>query len=341
MMLKRWSTVWALLLVIAVLSACGKQANEGSASSASSPAASAVASPSASASATSSEAAATGSASASAGGTVQHVDPNSKIASMSIHMTNNLLALGIKPAGSAIGGGVGDFLPHVADMLQGTVKLGVVGESDMEAVLALKPDYIFIEEQFGGQDRAKFEKIAPVVSMDLDKGTWREQLKEVAEVVGRQAEADAFVQAYEEKTQKVRGLIAAELGDQATAMAIRVSAKELRVMGTARPVGPIMFDDLKLAPAKGVEDIPADKPYEVISKEVLPDFDADAIFLIVNNDDNAKKAYDELAKNPLWKNLKAVKNGHVYTLDGQRWLDYSAMGQSMAMDDAEQLFTKK
>lgn len=32
------------------------------------------------------------------------VDPDSVIASMSIHMTNNLLALGIKPAGSAIGG---------------------------------------------------------------------------------------------------------------------------------------------------------------------------------------------------------------------------------------------
>ncbi|MNC15356.1 putative siderophore-binding lipoprotein YfiY precursor [compost metagenome] len=255
-------------------------------------------------------------------------------------MTNNLLALGIKPAGSAIGGGVGDFLPHVADLLQGSAKLGVVTEPDMEAVLALKPEYIFIEEQFGGADRAKMEKIAPVVSMDLDEGTWREQLLRVAKVVGKVPEAEAFNKAYEQKADRVRKLIKEKLGEGATAMAIRVSAKEMRVQSTARPVGPIMFDDLKLLPAKGVGDIPATEPYAVISKEVLPDFNADVIFLIVNSDDNAKKAFAELEKNPVWTNLKAVKNKHVYALDGQKWLDYSSMGQSMAMDDMEQLLSK-
>jgi iron complex transport system substrate-binding protein len=256
---------------------------------------------------------------------------------MSIHMTNNLLALGIKPAGSVIGGGVGDFLPHVKDRLQGTVKLGVVTDPDMEAVIALKPDDIFIEEQFGGQDRAKLEKIAPIVSMDLDKGTWRDQLKQLAEVVGRTQEADDFVKAYDEKTIEVRKLISDELGDQAKVMAIRVSAKEIRVMSTSRPMGPIMFDDLQLTPANGVEKIADGEPFEVISKEVLPDFDADAIFLIVNDDDNARKVYGELEKNPLWQDLKAVKNHHVYALDGQKWLDYSALGQSMALDNMEQL----
>ncbi|OZB90510.1 ABC transporter substrate-binding protein [Paenibacillus sp. XY044] len=311
--------VWAMVLLIGVLSACGAKTSEEKGAAPSSGAASQQ---------------------AASDESVQHVDPNAKIASMSIHMTNNLLALGIKPAGSAIGGGVGDFLPHVKDMLQGTVKLGVVGESDMEAVLALEPDYIFIEEQFGGQDRAKLEKIAPVVSMDLDQGTWRDQLKQVASVVGKDQEADKFIQEYDEKTQRVRKLISDELGEKAKAMAIRVSAKEIRVMSTSRPVGPIMFQDLQLTPANGVEKIADGKPYEVISKEVLPDFDADAIFLIVNDDGNAKKAYSELEKNPLWKGLKAVKNNHVYILDGQKWLDYSSLGQSMAMDDAEQLFSK-
>jgi ABC-type Fe3+-hydroxamate transport system, periplasmic component len=311
-MKRKLSLVWVLALIITILSACGGQAKSDS---------------------TSEEPA--------AAGDVQQVDPNAKIASMSIHMTNNLLALGIKPAGSAIGGGVGDFLPHVKDMLQGTVKLGVVTEPDIEAVLALKPDYIFIEEQFGGQDRAKLEKIAPIVSMDLDKGTWRDQLKQVAAVVGKSKEADEFVKAYDEKTERVRKLISDELGSSAKVMAIRVSAKELRVMSTSRPVGPIMFEDLQLTPANGVEKIADGEPYEVISKEVLPDFDADAIFLIVNDDDNAKKAFNELEKNPLWENLKAVKNNHVYTLDGQKWLDYSSLGQSMAMDDMEQLLTKK
>ncbi|AVV58793.1 iron-hydroxamate ABC transporter substrate-binding protein [Paenibacillus glucanolyticus] len=323
-MMKKWCGTLAIILCIGILSACGGQASEAVNTSASS-----------------SSAQETGdSGKAGEKDSVTQVDPNAKIASMSIHMTNNLLALGIKPAGSAIGGGVGDFLPHVAHLLEGSAKLGVVGDSDMEAVLGLKPDYIFIDEHFGGEERSKLEKIAPVVSTNLDEGTWRDHLKRVAAVVGRDKEAEAFIKEYEEKADRVSKLIASELGEGATAMAIRVSAKEIRVQSAGRPVGPIMFQDLKLKPANGVEKISASEPYAVISKEVLPDFDADAIFLIVNNDDNAKKVYAELENNPLWKNLKAVKNNHVYTLDGQKWLDYSSLGQSMAMDDAEQLFTK-
>jgi iron complex transport system substrate-binding protein len=263
------------------------------------------------------------------------------IASMSIHMTNNLLALGIKPAGSAIGGGVGDFLPHVKHLLEGSVKLGVVGDSDMEAVLTLKPDYIFIDDHFGGDERAKLEKIAPVVSTNLDEGTWRDHLKRVAEVVGREKEAEKFIQEYEAKSEKARKMLADELGKDATAMAVRISAKEMRVMSTARPLGPIMFQDLQLKPAKGVADISKNEPFAVISKEVLPDYDADAIFLIVNDDNNAKKVFSELEKNPLWTNLKAVKNKHVYALDGQKWLDYSSLGHSMAIDNMLELLSKK
>lgn len=269
------------------------------------------------------------------------VDPNSVIASMSIHMTNNLLALGIKPAGSAIGGGVGDFLPHVADLLAGSAKLGVVTSPDMEAVLTLQPDYIFTDSHFGGEFLEKLEKIAPVVSTNLDEGTWRDHLLQTASYVGREQIAEQFIADYEEKTARVKGLITAELGEGAKVMAVRVSAKEMRVMSMERPMGPIMFQDLKLNPIDGLAEMTGKEPFAVISKEVLPDLDADAIFLIVNNDADAKKSFDELAKNPVWSNLKAVKNNHLYVLDGQKWLDYSSLGQDMAMDDAERLFTKQ
>lgn len=78
-----------------------------------------------------------------AGSAQTTISADSRIASMSIHLTNNLLALGITPAGSVIGGDVKDFLPHVKDRLQTTRKLGVVTDPDMEAVLELQPDHIF------------------------------------------------------------------------------------------------------------------------------------------------------------------------------------------------------
>lgn len=211
----------------------------------------------------------------------------------------------------------------------------------MEAILALEPDYIFTDAHFGAESLDTLEKIAPVISTDIDEGTWRDHLLETASYVGREQVAEQFIEAYEEKAERVKSFIHDELGEEAKVMAIRVSAKEMRVMSMNRPMGPIMFDDLGLTPIDGLEEMTGDEPFAVISKEVLPDLGADAIFLIVNNDDDAKRSFDELAKNPVWNNLEAVKNNHVYTLDGQTWLDYSALGQDMALDDAEKLFTEQ
>ena len=87
-----------------------------------------------------------------------------------------------------------------------------------------------------------------------------------------------------------------ELGKNAKVMAIRVNAKELRVFSTRRPMGPILFDDLKLKPADGIKEMNTSRPYEVISQEVLPDYNADAIFVVVNRDDKSQQAYKELQK---------------------------------------------
>ncbi|WP_046215857.1 ABC transporter substrate-binding protein [Paenibacillus wulumuqiensis] len=272
-------------------------------------------------------------------GVITH-DASARVASMSIHITNNLLALGIKPVGSVVGGDVKDFLPHVADQLQGTTRLGAVADPDMEALLALQPDVIYIDKEYSGKDLAKFEAIAPTIVINMDQGTWQDHLKQIAEHVGRTQQADEFIQTYEAKAAKVSEMIHAKLGADAKVMAIRATAKELRVMSTGRPLGPIMYNDLKLQPADGVADIAADEPFSVISKEVLPDYHADAIFVIISKGSEAQATFDALESNPVWQNLKAVKEKHVYMLDGQKWLDYSSLGHSMALDDAEQLFAK-
>ncbi|AET59141.1 iron compound ABC transporter substrate-binding protein [Paenibacillus terrae HPL-003] len=267
----------------------------------------------------------------------QTVSADSRIASMSIHLTNNLLALGITPAGSVIGGDVKDFLPHVKDRLQNTRKLGVVTDPDMEDVLDLQPDHIFLDKKYSGTDVAKYEKIAPTEVFDLDEGTWRDQLKKIAVMVKHEAQADAFLKDYDAQQERVKKLIHQKIGD-GTVMAIRVTAKEVRVMGMKRPVGPLLYQDLGLKPAKGVEKI--NKAYQVVSQEVLPDYDADAIFVIISKGADAQKVYTQLEGNAVWQGLKAVKQGHVYMLDGQPWLDYSAMGHKIALDNAEQLFSK-
>ncbi|USK87378.1 ABC transporter substrate-binding protein [Peribacillus asahii] len=267
-------------------------------------------------------------------------DKETRIASLSIHVTNDLLALGIKPVGSVVGGELKDFLPHVKDQLKDTKQLGPAKDPDMEALLELTPSVIYLDKEFAGQDVSKYEKIASTEVFDLDEGTWRDHLRSIGKLVDRKQQAEQFIADYEKETKEVRTLIKNELGEDSKVMAIRVTAKELRVFSTKRPMGPILFEDLGLKPANGIVELDSNQPYEVISQEVLPDFDADAIFVVVNSDDDAQTAFKQLQESPIWKGLKAVKSNHVYVIPDQPWLDYSALGNKLAMDDAKEIFSK-
>ncbi|OLP65289.1 hypothetical protein BACPU_18240 [Bacillus pumilus] len=261
-----------------------------------------------------------------------------KIASLSIHLTNDLLALGIKPAGSVVGGGLKDFLPHAKEQLSNTKKLGIAADPDMESLLALEPDVIYVDEELAGQDLSKYKKIAKTEVFNLSDGTWRDHLKKIAKLVDKEKEADQYIKDYDQQAKEVKSLIQQKIGN-GKVMAIRVTAKELRVFSMKRPMGPILFEDLGLTPVDGVKKLDSKRPFEVISQEVLPDFDADAIFVVVNQDDQAQQAFKQLEKTPIWKGLKAVKKNQVYTIADQPWLDYSALGNKMAMDEAKKMFS--
>lgn len=143
---------------------------------------------------------------------------------------------------------------------------------------------------YAGKDISKYEKIAPSVVFDLDDGTWRDQIKKIGKLVAREQQAETFIKDYQAQTERVKTLINNKLGKDATVMAVRITAKEL----------------------------------DVISQEVLPDYDADAIFVIVNREDAAEKLFKQIADNPIWQGLKAVKSKNVYMIPDQPWLDYSA-----------------
>lgn len=255
-----------------------------------------------------------------------------RIGSLSIHLTNDLIALDITPVGSVVGGSLGDFLPQAAPYLTEATKYGPAKDVDMESLLSSEPDVIVADEEFAAANLEHYKKIAPVQLYNLDEGTWRDHLTLLGEKFKKEESAKQFIADYEKKTEEVKSLLAKQYGEDATAMAIRVTEKELRVFSTARPMGPILFKDLNLEPAKGITEMGTEEPYQVISKEVIGDYDADIIFVVVNSNEEAEKVYKELAESSIWKSLKAVQKGQIFVVSDQPWLDYSALGNSMAMD---------
>ncbi|MDR6108814.1 ABC-type Fe3+-hydroxamate transport system substrate-binding protein [Paenibacillus sp. SORGH_AS338] len=100
------------------------------------------------------------------------------------------------------------------------------------------------------------------------------------------------------------------------------------------------FEDLKLTPSPNVTTI--DKNWENISKEILPDLDADAIFVLVSSvDEGSDQVFEKLQSDPIWLGLKAVKNKQIYMITEQPWLDYSASGNLQALEQLEKMLNEK
>jgi len=258
------------------------------------------------------------------------------VASISIFLTGNLQALEITPVGTT----TSDFLPLQKERFPETEYLGFTKEPDMEALIALQPDEIFIDAEFAekhGLD--KYEAIATTHVINLDEGRWKDHLNNIAEITDRTETAEQFIADYDAKVEEVKGLAKDKLGE-GTVMAVRVSAKGIRVYGMERPLGPILFEDLGFTPAPGIEAI--DKNWENISKEVLPDYNPDTMFVLVSSvDEGSQQVFDELQNDPIWQSLKAVQNNQVIVIEENPWLDYSAYGNKLALENLEEILLAK
>lgn len=261
-----------------------------------------------------------------------------RIVALSIVHTSNLLALGIKPYGAVTQAGK-NFLPHVADMLEGTLNMGSSQEPNLEAVVDAAPDLIIAQDELFKDGTTEIEKIAPVYSLPaFGELTWREQLLKLGEELDRVAEAEAFLTQYDEKLAQIKETVKQAVGEE-TVMVLRVMPKEIRLYGLDRSYGSLLYEDLGLNPVPGLEN-PGEGP-QAISREVLPQYDADHILLEVSSNDDSQQLYKELQESAIWNNMKAVKNGNVHMIEQQPWLDYSAMGMMKSLELADTLFVSE
>ncbi len=259
-----------------------------------------------------------------------------KVASISIFLTGNLQALEIMPVGTT----TSDFLPLREDRFPETEYLGFTKEPDMESLIALQPDEIFIDAEFAekhGLDN--YEAIATTHVINLDEGRWRDHLASIAELTDRQETAEQFIKDYDAKVEEVKALAAEKLGE-GSVMAVRISAKGIRIYGMERPLGPILFEDLGFTPAKGVEALETN--WENVSKEVLPDYNPDTLFVLISAvDEGSEEVFEQLKNDPIWQSLSAVQNNRVIVVEENPWLDYSAYGNKLAIENLEEILLSR
>lgn len=252
-----------------------------------------------------------------------------RVVTVSFIGTANLLDLGLTPVGGVTASV--QFLPQYSRQLAAmTIVADAAGQIQLETVASLRPDLI-VGSDWAEASKAllpydKLRQIAPtaLVPQAASVGNWTEQAHDYADAVNRLGTLAPLQAAYTDEQQRIR----TSYGDQlATQKWVLINASQ-----TGWYRYSTQASHCKVLAGAGVRFTPsAEKQaesFEQLSFEQLGQLaDADVIGLGRAADPTWQNA---LTSQPLFRDLPAVKAGHLYDL---KWFFPSSYGTARALLD--------
>lgn len=239
---------------------------------------------------------------------------------------DNVVSLGVKPVGYAPSEG-DEAIPSYLKKNAGNPKnVGTINSLNLEAIAGLKPDLILGSQLRAADKYDQLSKIAPTVFSIRPGFTWKENYLLNAAALDKTAKAKSQLDAYEKKAAK----LGEDIGpDKPTISMVRYLPDRIRLYAKASFIGTILEDaGLPRPKNQQIDDLAAE-----ISPEKIDEADADWIFTGVYGDPKATKR-DTAQSNPLWKNLKAVKEGRAKDVPDETWyLGLGVTAANLVLDD--------
>ncbi|EHJ51881.1 ABC transporter substrate-binding protein [Streptococcus macacae] len=181
-----------------------------------------------------------------------------------------------------------------------------VTSTDLEAITALKPDLIVVGSTEEKIDQLK--KIAPVISIEYGKRNYLDIFSDFGKIFKKEKETKQWLSAWKSKTAKVKKKLNRAVGNDATFTVMGLFEKETYLFGNNwGRGGEVIYQALGFkAPEKVTKEV-FPKGYLSISQEVIGNYIGD--YVVVAAED--KKTGSSLYESKAWKNIPAVKKGHV------------------------------
>ncbi|WP_406250957.1 ABC transporter substrate-binding protein [Streptomyces cyaneofuscatus] len=233
---------------------------------------------------------------------------------------DSVLTLGVKPVGAShadVDSGFLNYLPK--DQVAGITDVGQMMTPNLEAIAGLKPDLILTSKIRHGDKYAELSKIAPTVMTENTGYPWKENFQVHAEALNKQAEAKMVTDDYAEHVADVTKALGGKEKAGATEvnMVRFVEGADIRVYGKKNYIATILADVGLGRPA--ITDQAKDGFSYDVSPEKIDLADADAVFHSTYGDPKKSKE-TQATGSGLWKNMDAVKNGKVFAVDDQLWI---------------------
>ncbi|MFD2330587.1 ABC transporter substrate-binding protein [Cohnella sp. GCM10020058] len=261
--------------------------------------------------------------------------PSNPVRVVAPYLEDALLSLGVKPAAQWSAGEL--LLNYLQPELQDVPKLDFVAFSP-EQVASFEPDLFIVPFAIRVQNGAydQFSKIAPTYVFEDATKDWRKTLLTLGDLLGRNAEAEQALADYDAKMAGFKQELQAKTTGKKAAIML-ISEKSFSLMQDETYSGKVVYGELGLQPTsegKGSD-------WKELSLETLPDLDADYIFLmqVDGKDPLANKDLDSIYNTPIWKSMKAVKEGHVYSVDRDYWINTGLKANVKVAEDVQKLLS--
>ncbi|MDQ0089484.1 iron complex transport system substrate-binding protein [Paenibacillus anaericanus] len=231
--------------------------------------------------------------------------------------TEALLALGVKPVGAVKSWTGNPWYDHIKADMEGVTELGEESQPNLELIAGLQPDLIIGNKMRQEKIYEQLKAIAPTVMAEDLRGEWEINFKLYAEALGKTAEGEELMAAYDKRIEDFKTKAGDKLNQ--TVSVVRFMGGKTRVYHTNTFSG-IIFDQIGFARTEMTKNA-KDTFVDEITKERLPEADADRLFYFTyeTGDGKANETEQEWINDPLWKNLSAVKNGQTYKVDDAIW----------------------
>ena len=221
------------------------------------------------------------------------------------------------------------FPSYLEETLKGAEILGYSMQDtmDVEAVMNLNPDLIVISTVQEKMYDALSE-IAPTVMIQLEALNWKDDVRALGKVFGKEDVANEWIANYENKAKEAGDKIKAEYGEDTTYLSFLASGGQFFIFDGAG-FGDVLYNDMGLAKPAGMPE-QTDISLPVVTYEGLAAIQSDYIFVIATDEDLA-----QLEANSIWNNLPAVKNGNVVVLESSPYFNqgYSSIGREILVDE--------
>ncbi len=226
-----------------------------------------------------------------------------------------VLALGLEPVGITNGQGLNKPPAYLKDKVKGIDVVGNLLQPVMDKVVAAEPDLILAGDMQDEQVLKQLREITPATLVTMaPTDEWKLSFRGVGNAVNELDKANKVIAGYETAAKKAGAGLGGSKGAEVSI--VRWNPDGPSWMEKRQFAGGVALDMGLKRPKSQNKDGNAHTPS--LSLEKIEEIDGDWLFLSTLTPDG-EKALKDVRRKPAFKELNAVKDDHVVTVDGSVW----------------------